>query len=110
MVIRRRYRVTVNGKTYEVEVEEEGEGALRVRAEEVSYGKLKGAILSPVPGKVVKLRVGVGDKVSKDDLIAVIESMKALVEVKSPYEGVVREVKVKEGDFVNINQVIVIIN
>src|SRR3546814_10093828 len=54
---------------------------------------------SDVP--VIELLVQVGDRVSKDQGLATLESDKATMEVPAPFAGVVREIKVKLGDAVS---------
>lgn len=57
-------------------------------------------------GDVVKVLVNVGDKIQKDQPVIELETDKALFEVPSTEEGVVKEIKVKEGDVLNIGAVI----
>ncbi|PZX17665.1 dihydrolipoamide dehydrogenase [Palleronia aestuarii] len=57
---------------------------------------------------VVAVLVSVGDKVSKEDPLIELESDKATMEVPSPNEGTVKEIKVKEGDTVTEGDVIMV--
>ena len=41
-----------------------------------------------------------GDKLNKNDPIIVLESEKAAMEVPSDYDGIIKDIKVKEGDSV----------
>jgi pyruvate dehydrogenase E2 component (dihydrolipoamide acetyltransferase) len=50
-----------------------------------------------------------GDKVQKDELIAEIETFKALIEINSPNDGILHKIIVKEGETVPVNTVIAII-
>ncbi len=50
-----------------------------------------------------------GDKVQKDELIAEIETFKALIEINSPNDGIMHKIIVKEGETVPVNTVIAII-
>lgn len=50
---------------------------------------------------VIEICVAVGDTVSEDDSLVVLESDKATMEVPSPLGGVVKEILVKEGDAMN---------
>ncbi|MCY0868323.1 MAG: biotin/lipoyl-binding protein [Desulfurococcus sp.] len=70
-------------KSIELEVEEEG------------------VIKTPVSGRVADVRVTPGQSVNEGDVIAVLESMKMFIEVKSPYRGVVEAVYVKPGGSVS---------
>lgn len=50
-----------------------------------------------------------GDKVQKDELIAEIETFKALIEINAPNTGIIQKIFVKEGETVPVNTVIAII-
>src|SRR3546814_18508496 len=62
---------------------------------------------SDVP--VIELLVQVGDRVSKDQGLATLESDKATMEVPAPFAGTVREIKVKLGDAVSEGTVVALI-
>ncbi|MFN8255840.1 MAG: biotin/lipoyl-containing protein [Bacteroidales bacterium] len=65
-----------------------------------------GAILTPMPGKVVKILVKQGEKVTAGQTVIVISAMKMESEFKSPKDGTVKSVFVSEGDLVDGNQVV----
>jgi len=58
---------------------------------------------------VIELLVQVGDRVSKDQGLATLESDKATMEVPAPFAGTVRELKVKLGDAVSEGSVVALI-
>ena len=68
--------------------------------------KQQDKIVSPMPGKVVKIPVKVGDRLQAGDIVVVIEAMKMQSNYKVNSECVVKEILVNEGDSVNSNQVI----
>jgi glutaconyl-CoA decarboxylase len=68
-----------------------------------------GAVEAPIPGKVLKVLVNVGDTVSPGQLVATLESMKMEVQVFSSRGGRVREVRVRPGDFVNVGDPIIVL-
>jgi biotin carboxyl carrier protein len=68
-----------------------------------------GAVEAPIPGKVLKVLVNVGDTVSPGQLVATLESMKMEVQVLSSRGGRVREVRVRPGDFVNVGDPIILL-
>jgi pyruvate dehydrogenase E2 component (dihydrolipoamide acetyltransferase) len=55
--------------------------------------------------EIIEISIKVGDSVSKNDPLIVLESEKAAMEVPSDYEGKVKEIKVKEGDNVSEGKV-----
>lgn len=67
-------------------------------------------IVSPLPGLVARVLVNVGQKVKKSDVVVVLNVMKTEVNVESEHEGVVKDVKVKEWDEVDVGQVLVVLD
>jgi len=63
----------------------------------------------PMEGKIVAIKVKVGDKVGEDDEVAVMEAMKMEMPVISPADGVVKEILVKVGDKCAAEQALMII-
>ncbi len=69
-----------------------------------------GAVVeAPVPGKILKVLVQPGQKVTKRTVIITLESMKMELEIYPPKDGVVKEIRVKPGDFVNTGDILAII-
>jgi len=62
-----------------------------------------------VPGKVLKVLVKPGQRVSKTTVLLTLESMKMELEVYPPKEGIVKEIRVKPGDFVNAGDVLAVL-
>lgn len=65
------------------------------------------SVLSPMPGKVVKVLVNPGDKVVAGQTIIVLSAMKMENEFKAGRDGTVSKVPVKEGDVVDTHQLLV---
>ncbi len=66
-------------------------------------------ISSPMPGKVVSIPVRVGDQVEAGDTLIIVSAMKMESEYKAPKKATVKEIRVEEGQTVNGNQVMVVI-
>ena len=66
-------------------------------------------ITAPMSGKMWKLLVKVGDAVSEDDEVAILEAMKMEIPVVAPADGTIKEIKVKEGDAVEAEAVVMVI-
>lgn len=66
-------------------------------------------ILAPMAGKIIEIKVNVGDKVQEDDEVAIIEAMKMEMPIMTETAGTVKEIKVKKGDSVEAEQVLMII-
>lgn len=146
----RKFRITVNGKTYEVDVEEFGGSSVAspsvtqavapapapaqapVQVQEAapaapapqatpepapapapaSAGAIpEGAttIGAPMPGKILKVGVQMGQKVNEGDMLLVLEAMKMENEIYAPVSGTVVQISCKEGDNVNTNDPLVTI-
>jgi 3-methylcrotonyl-CoA carboxylase alpha subunit len=63
-------------------------------------GGAAGAIVSPMPGKIVKVVVGPGDPVAERDLLVVLEAMKMEHRIEATHDGVVKRVAVAAGQLV----------
>ena len=61
-------------------------------------GGSAGELLTKMPGKVVKITVSVGEKVSKGQPLLILEAMKMENEIKSNMDGIIKSIHVKEGD------------
>ena len=66
------------------------------------------AYLAPEPGG--KKFIEIGKKVKKGDTLMIVEAMKTMNHVPSPYDGVIKEICVSDGQPVEFDQVIVILN
>ena len=66
-------------------------------------------VVSPITGSVWKIVVEVGAQVGEGDTIVILESMKMEIRVKSPHNGKVAEIRVKEGDSILEEDVIAVI-
>lgn len=63
-------------------------------------------IVAPMPGKVVRLLVNVGDQVRAGQGLVVVEAMKMQNEIRSPKSGKVERLRAKEGQAVNAGDVL----
>ena len=77
----------------------------------------KEKVLSPMPGTFYAAPtpeddnyVSVGDKVKKGQILCIIEAMKIMNEIESDYDGIVAEIKIDNGNPVEYNQTLFIIN
>lgn len=66
-------------------------------------------IRANMAGNVWKMLVQVGDKVEAGQEVSILESMKMEIPIESERAGTVKEVVVNEGDFVNEDDVLVIL-
>jgi biotin carboxyl carrier protein len=62
-----------------------------------------------MPGQIVTVPVSEGQAVHKGEILIVLESMKMQNELKSPRDGKIGRIKVKAGDNVEQNQVLLVV-
>ena len=63
-----------------------------------------------MPGKIVDVKVSVGQSVKEGDLVAILEAMKMENEIFAPSTGTVAAINVSAGTAVETNDVIVVLN
>jgi biotin carboxyl carrier protein len=100
------YLVTVNGLSYRISVHDprrRSAGGAGLRAEGTSR------ITSPMPGRVVRVKVKVGDQVEAGEGLVVVEAMKMQNELKAPKAGQVTALEVAEGSSVGAGEVLAVI-
>ncbi len=68
-----------------------------------------GSLRAPLPGRVVRLGVSVGDRVEAGAVLAVLEAMKMEHQVASPHAGRVSAIRVEEGQTVEAGVVLVVV-
>jgi len=64
---------------------------------------------APMPGKILEIKVKVGDRVKEDDELAVLEAMKMENLIYAPAGGTVKDITAGAGENVSTGQVIMII-
>lgn len=62
-----------------------------------------------MPGKIVEFKVKVGDSVTKNQEVAIMEAMKMKNPLPSPADGIIKEIKVEAGTRVSSGDVILIV-
>ncbi len=66
-------------------------------------------VRAPMPGRVVAMRVAVGDRVEAGQELAVLEAMKMELALKAPREGTIGELRAGAGEFVEADAVLVVL-
>ncbi len=110
----KRYNVTVNGKTYDVSVEEAGSTASApavVPAPAPAPASVAEGtkVSAPMPGTILDIKVSVGDTVSEGAPLFVLEAMKMENDVNAPCSGKVVSVNTTKGSAVETGTVLAVI-
>jgi acetyl-CoA carboxylase biotin carboxyl carrier protein len=66
-------------------------------------------ITAPMVGKVLDVKVKIGDSVNEDDEVIIIEAMKMELPIVATGAGTVKEVKCKRGDTIEADAVLVVL-
>lgn len=105
----KKYRVTVNGTVYEVELEElTGAAPAPVSAPAASAAAPAPAaapaageqITAPMPGTILAVNVSAGQAVKKGEVLMILEAMKMENEIMCPRDGVIASVHTFKGSAV----------
>jgi biotin carboxyl carrier protein len=74
-----------------------------------SFGSGENNLTSQIPGRVVSILTKVGSSIKKGDAIVILESMKMQVAVKAHKDGLIKEIRAKEGSTVARHDVVAVI-
>jgi len=111
-------KATVNQRTYMVEVPPQNaspEGQVTPAAAPASVAKKatpslqaasNSAITAPMPGKIVKVKVKVGDNVNTGDVVCVLEAMKMKNMIHTSLTGAIASVNVISGQDVDYGEIL----
>lgn len=115
------YTITVNGKSYEVSVEEKGGAstpAVQASAAPVvkpaapvasgSEGRVK--VAAPMSGKILGIKVSVNQAVKKGEVVAILEAMKMENDIVAPQDGTIASVSCAVGDSVEAGALLASLN
>ena len=116
-----KYKVTLNGRTYEVEVEagkamllDEYEAIVPTAAPAAPAAAAAApvagdAVTAPMPGNILKVNVTAGQAVKEGDVLVVLEAMKMENEILAPKACTVKQVLVSKGSTVDTGATLVVL-
>ena len=112
-----KYRITVDGKTYEMDVELIGANGAAIQPVAKAAAPVvsapaapaqaakpaaasTGAVTAPMPGTILKVLKASGDAVKAGDVVLILEAMKMENEISAPADGVIGSLSLTEGSTV----------
>ncbi len=104
----KKYLVNTFFQSYEAEIVD-AETKYKEAMDRLAFGEGSNRIVAPMPGKVVRIPVAIGEEVKSGQTVIVISAMKMESEFKAAADGTVREIFVSAGDTVDGNQTLMII-
>jgi pyruvate/oxaloacetate carboxyltransferase len=111
------FLVDVDGEVFNVKVSPVWNGTGKVESIAEPQGRNKrskelpaGAVISGMAGLVLSLEVKVGDTVNAGDLVAMVEAMKMRRHINAPHGGTVREICAREGEIVQPDDLLMVVN
>lgn len=130
-----KYKITLQGKTYEIEVErgeamvlDEYEALAPVTSAPAAPAPAAAApvaaapapaaaapvaagtpVTAPLPGNVLKINVSQGQAVKAGDVVVIIEAMKMENEITAPCDGAVKQIVAAKGAVVNTGDTLLVI-
>jgi biotin carboxyl carrier protein len=121
----RKFKIKIDGKLFEAEVEELTEGSpaavenIREKQNPVTTSAAPGkptfagggkSVTSPMPGKIIAVKCSQGQTVKKGDVLIILEAMKMEQEIKAKADGTVLEIKVTAGTAVQKDEELIVIS
>jgi biotin carboxyl carrier protein len=112
------FTVDVDGDVFNVKISPVLDGAVKAEGTAVSGAPKKaggpeeappGAVLCGMPGLILSIKAKVGDRVNEGDLVAIIEAMKMRRHVNAPHSGEVKEIRASEGEMVEPEDILMVV-
>ena len=122
-------KVSIDGKKYDVGVEELGSGEFNVKFNKKKYAvkteevttednsqttatsttqsSNTNSLTAQIPGTVGKVKIKQGESVKSGQILLTLIAMKMENEIKSPKDAKIKSIKVKEGDNVDVGHLLI---
>lgn len=111
------YKVKVNGKVYEVELESVTESQAKIETPKAAEAPKAAPaapaegvkVLCPMQGSIIKVNVAVGASVKRGQTLMILEAMKLENEIQSPIDGTVKQLFVAKGEAADAGKVLAVV-
>jgi biotin carboxyl carrier protein len=121
--------ILLDGRSYTIQISQHSENVLKLQTPMQEFtaevadprawrGRTQGAlqlegrqqVAAPMPGKVVRVLVSLGDRVEAGQGLLVVEAMKMQNEIRAPKTGVIERLLAKEGQPVTAGEVLCVVS
>jgi biotin carboxyl carrier protein len=103
----KRFTIKINGRHYPVVLKDKFDILLEQMGMNTNAVAKVNHVKAPMPGLIIDLKVKDGDVVKAGDPLLILEAMKMENVIKSPGDATVKSVKVRMGEGVEKNQVLI---
>lgn len=103
----RKYSVKVNGNTYDVKIANELDLLIESMGISVGANKVVNEIKAPMPGLILEVCVAVGQEVTENDPLLILEAMKMENTLVSPRSGKIKAIAVEKSNAVEKGQLLI---
>ena len=100
------FTVDVDGEIFNVKVSSILGKTIEVEKNGKAKEKPAGAVVSPMSGMILSIKVKAGSKIDKGDVVAIIEAMKMQNEIRSDHSGTVKEILSYESEVIRCRRCI----
>ncbi|MHA7843109.1 MAG: acyl-CoA carboxylase biotin carboxyl carrier protein subunit [Winogradskyella sp.] len=101
------YSVKVNNNTYDVVLNDALDLQIVALGFEIGASKKVNDIKAPMPGLILEINVKEAQEVKEDDPLLILEAMKMENVINSPRDGVIKSIKVSQGNTVEKNALLI---
>jgi biotin carboxyl carrier protein len=101
------YSIKVNNNTYDVVINDALDQQIAALGFEIGASKKVNEIKAPMPGLILEINVEEAQEVKEDDPLLILEAMKMENVINSPRDGVIKSIKVSQGNTVEKNALLI---
>lgn len=101
------YSVKVNNNTYDVVLNDALDQQIAALGFEIGSSKKVNDVKAPMPGLILEINVKESQEVKEDDALLILEAMKMENVINSPRDGVIKSIKVSQGNTVEKNALLI---
>lgn len=101
------YSVKVNNNTYDVVLNDALDQQIAALGFEIGASKKVNDVKAPMPGLILEINVKEAQEVKEDDALLILEAMKMENVINSPRDGVIKSIKVSQGNTVEKNALLI---